>query len=72
VHLGLRWGCRWPVVVGMVLSGLLLITGASTENAFLVVVLLALCFLFNQLTEGAYWASSIAIGGRYAGTAGYA
>jgi len=69
-HFGLRWGCRWPVVVGMVLSGLLLITGANTENAFLAVVLLALCFLFNQLTEGAYWASSIAIGGRYAGTAG--
>jgi ACS family D-galactonate transporter-like MFS transporter len=29
-----------------------------------------LCFLFNQLTEGSYWASSMAIGGRFAGTAG--
>ncbi len=69
-RLGLRWGCRWPVITGMVLSGLLLVAGAITESAMLAVILLALCFFFNQLTEGAYWASSMAIGGRYAGTAG--
>jgi hypothetical protein len=32
--------------------------------------MLALCFFFNQLTEGAYWATSIAIGGQFSGTAG--
>ena len=68
--LGLRWGCRWPVVVGMVISGLLLIGGSVTENAQTAVVMLALCFFFNQLTEGAYWGTSIAIGGIHAGAAG--
>jgi len=67
---GLRWGCRWPVVFGMVISGGLLMVGALTESACLAVVMLAFCFLFNQLTEGAYWATSMAIGGRFAGTAG--
>ena len=33
-------------------------------------LLLALCFFFNQVTEGAYWASSMSIGGRLAGSAG--
>jgi hypothetical protein len=31
---------------------------------------LVLCFFFNQLNEGPYWASSIAVGGRHAGAAG--
>ena len=67
---GLRWGCRWPVVAGMVISGLLLIGGSVTGNAHVAVVMLALCFFFNQLTEGAYWGTSIAIGGAHAGAAG--
>ena len=33
-------------------------------------IMLGLCFFFNQMTEGPYWASSIAIGGRHAGAAG--
>ena len=69
-RMGLRWGCRSVVVFGMAVSGVLLIIGSVTESASLAVTMLALCFLFNQLTEGAYWASSMAIGRRYAGTAG--
>ena len=30
----------------------------------------SLCFFFNQLTEGTFWATSIAIGGQFAGSAG--
>ena len=67
---GLRWGCRWPVITGMVISALLLVGGAFNTSPYLAVTMLALCFFFNQLTEGAYWATSIAIGGQFAGTAG--
>ena len=69
-RLGMRWGCRWPVIVGMVASALLLIVGAVHSSPYVAVVTLALCFFFNQLTEAAYWAGSIAIGGMHAGAAG--
>ena len=68
--LGLRLGYRWPVIAGMVLSGILLIWGAFTANPGVAVAMLAFCFFFNQLTEGGYWGTSIAIGGQFAGTAG--
>ena len=68
--IGLRWGCRMPIVIGMVTSAALLIGVAVTPNAYLAAGMLGLCFFFNQTCEGAYWASSIAIGGRHAGAAG--
>ncbi|MFT5140715.1 MAG: ACS family glucarate transporter-like MFS transporter [Lysobacterales bacterium] len=68
--LDLRWGCRWPAIIGMLLSAVLLVGGAYANSPVIAVVLLGLCFFFNQLTEGAYWAMSIAIGGQFAGTAG--
>ena len=67
---GIRWGCRWPVIIGLIASGILLIGGAVHPNPAFAVTLLGLCFFFNQLTEGTYWASSIAIGGQFAGAAG--
>ena len=48
----------------------MLFIGAVTESAYMAVAMLALCFLFNQMTEGSYWAASMAISKRYAGTAG--
>jgi ACS family glucarate transporter-like MFS transporter len=68
--LGLRWGCRWPVIIGMAVSAVLLLIGAFHGNQWVAVSALVLCFFFNQLNEGPYWASSIAIGGRHAGAAG--
>jgi ACS family glucarate transporter-like MFS transporter len=67
---GLRWGCRWPVVIGMVVSAALLFVGAFHPNQNVAVAMLVMCFFFNQLNEGPYWASSIAIGGKQAGAAG--
>jgi len=67
---GLRWGCRWPIIIGMVVSGLLLIGGAFHSNPAIAVTLLALCFFFNQMTEGSYWATSIAVGSQFSGAAG--
>jgi ACS family glucarate transporter-like MFS transporter len=67
---GLRWGCRWPIIIGLTASGILLIAGSMHTDPIIAVVLLALCFFFNQVTEGTYWATSIAIGGQFAGSAG--
>ncbi len=69
-HFGLRWGCRWPVIIGMSTSALLLLAGAFHPSPAVAVSALVLCFFFNQLNEGPYWASSVAVGGRHAGAAG--
>ena len=69
-RVGLRWGCRWPVVVGMLVSGSLLIFGTLSSQPQLAVAAFVMCFFFNQLTEAPYWAVTISIGGRHAGAAG--
>ena len=66
---GLRWGFRLLPMIGMILSGTCLLAGAYSTNTHLAMVLFILCFLFNQLTEGAFWGTSIAIGGDQAGAA---
>ncbi len=67
---GLRWGCRWPIVVGMLASAALLLGVALHPRAEVAAVLLGLCFFFNQTTEGPYWATATAVGGRHAGATG--
>jgi ACS family glucarate transporter-like MFS transporter len=69
-RLGLRWGCRWPILVGLLGSAALLLGVALHPNANVAAALLGLCFFFNQTTEGPYWATATAIGGRHAGAAG--
>jgi ACS family glucarate transporter-like MFS transporter len=68
--LGLRWGCRWPVIIGMTASAALLLVGALHPAPFIAVSAMVLLFFFNQLNEGPYWATSVAVGGRHAGAAG--
>jgi len=68
--LGLRWGCRWPVVIGMGMSAVLLLVGAFHPSVVVAVTAMVLLFFFNQLNEGPYWATSVAVGGRQAGAAG--
>ena len=69
-RLGLRWGCRWSIVVGLLASAALLLGVAFHPRADVAAVMLGLCFFFNQTTEGPYWATATAIGGRHAGAAG--
>lgn len=66
---GMRRGCRWPAMFGVTLSGLFLLAGSISGSAYIAVACLAASFLFNQLTEGAFWAAGIAIGGRHAAAA---
>jgi MFS family permease len=69
-RIGLRWGIRWPIIIGLLASAGFLVLGAFHSDPVVAVTMLALCFLFNQLTDGAYWSASIAIGGESSGTAG--
>ena len=48
----------------------MLISACHPETDAVAVSALVLLFFFNQLNEGPYWASSVAIGGKQAGAAG--
>ena len=54
----------------MTTSAALLLVGALHPNAWIAVSSMVLLFFFNQMNEGPYWATSIAVGGRHAGAAG--
>ncbi|MEM1412952.1 MAG: hypothetical protein AAGH19_11405, partial [Pseudomonadota bacterium] len=69
-RLGIRWGCRWPVVIGLLIAAVLLVVGALSPNPMVAATLLALCFFFNQMTEASFWVASMSIGGAMAGSAG--
>lgn len=66
---GMRRGCASPAAVALVLSGIFVLVGAMTGNAYIAVGCLALSFLCNQVTEAAFWAAGISIGGRNAAAA---
>ena len=66
--LGVRWGCRLPIVIGCSVSAMLLIGVAVHPDAYVAAFMLGACFFFNQFTEGAFAANGAAIGGRHAGT----
>lgn len=66
---GMRRGCAVPAAVALVLSGAFLFVGAISGNAYVAVACIAVSFLANQVTEAAYWAAGIGIGGRNAGAA---
>lgn len=66
---GMRWGCARPAMVALFLSGVFVFFGAMTGNAYIAVGCLALSFLCNQITEAAFWAAGISIGGRNAAAA---
>ncbi len=68
-HFGLRRGCAWTAILGLVMSGILFAIGTQNNHEMVVVVCLALSFFFNQLTEGAFWVAAISIGGHRAATA---
>ena len=63
-------GCRWTGMTCMLASGLLLLLAALSASVYLTVACLCACFLCNQMTEGAYWAASMGVGGRHAAAAG--
>jgi ACS family glucarate transporter-like MFS transporter len=68
--IGLRWGSRWPIIIAQAGCAIFIVIGAYYQDPIIAVTFLALCFFCQQITEGAYWSSSIAIGNQLAGAAG--
>ena len=66
---GARTACRIVGVVGLALTGVLLIAAARAPQPLLAVLLLSLCLGAQQLTDPVYWAATISVSGRRASTA---
>jgi ACS family glucarate transporter-like MFS transporter len=54
-RIGLRWGCRLPLVIGGVASALCLLGGIFIPSQSVAVFLLIACLFFNQVEEAPYW-----------------
>ena len=68
-RLGSRTGRRLVAMLGLGLSGILLLVGANVTTPYVAIVALALCVGFGESTEGAFWASMTEITGSHSGTA---
>ena len=66
---GARRGYHAMPVFGLLGAAIFMVAAAAARDASTAVVLLALCLGFQQLTEGAFWGATTAVGGRYAATA---
>ena len=60
---GTRAGFRLVPLIALPAAGLLLLVAVNCANPFLAVGTLALCYGFVELTEGAYWAAAMTVGG---------
>jgi ACS family glucarate transporter-like MFS transporter len=65
-HFGLRYGPRRMVATSLVLSAIFLAVGAVADNPMFAIVMLCICFAFNQLTEAPFWVATMAVSGRHA------
>jgi sugar phosphate permease len=60
---GARHGLRVVPLIALPAAAALLLLAAAAGNAYLAVAALALCFGSIELTEGAFWAAAMAVGG---------
>jgi ACS family glucarate transporter-like MFS transporter len=63
------WARRIPAIVGLTLAGLCMIYGAVVKDPYLAIAGLALSIGFDQFAEPEYWAATMDVAGRHAGTA---
>jgi ACS family glucarate transporter-like MFS transporter len=68
-RLGLRRGYRILPIAGLLMAGGLIYAAGAARGPVAAVVLLSLCLAFQQLTEGAFWAATIAVSGGHAAVA---
>jgi sugar phosphate permease len=68
-RLGIRWGCRWPSIIGLLLSGAFLALAGAAPDPYIGVVFLSLCLGFQQFTDSASWAATTSVGGEHASAA---
>lgn len=65
-RIGLRRGCRWPVIFGCVGSGIAMAAAALAGTAYLAVGFLCLGLALQQLTDSVYWTATMSVSGRHA------
>jgi ACS family glucarate transporter-like MFS transporter len=65
-RIGLRWGCRWPAIVGGLGCGLAMAAAAMAGDPYLAVGFLCAGLAFQQLTDSVYWAATMSVSGRHA------
>ncbi|RMG54398.1 MAG: MFS transporter [Acidobacteria bacterium] len=65
---GKTWGRRLPVMSGMSLAGLFLITGSQTSHARLAIVFLALAAGLTGFATVNWWATTVDLTRRFAGS----
>ncbi len=65
---GKRWGRSGVGCMAMVLTGIFILLGAATDNAILAVTLLSASTGILMLSVAAFWATTIDLAARYAGT----
>ena len=68
--IGPRWGYAALPILGLLLGAFLILAAAWAHDPVVAVVYLSLCLGCQQLTEGAFWAATIAVGGRRSCAAG--
>jgi ACS family glucarate transporter-like MFS transporter len=60
-RLGARWGYRAAPLLSLPAAGVLLLVAIHVANAYAAVAALSLAFAAVEITEGAYWASTMQI-----------
>ena len=68
-RLGIRWGCRFTSITGLLLAGGFLALAGAAQDPYLAVVYLSLCLGFQQFTDSAAWAATTSVGGEHSSAA---
>ena len=63
-RIGKRRGTRITGIVGLTLAAGLILLAANATSPYICVVFLSLCLAFQQMTEGAFWATTISVAER--------
>jgi ACS family glucarate transporter-like MFS transporter len=68
-RLGMGRGTRITAMIGLGVAAAFILLAASAQSAILAVLFLSICLGGQQLTEGAFWAATIAVSGQRASAA---
>jgi ACS family glucarate transporter-like MFS transporter len=68
-RIGIRRSCRGSAMAGLLFSGLFLVAAATATDPRITVLCLCLCMGCQQFTEAPFWAATISVAGRDAGSA---
>ena len=62
---GVHRGARFQAMTGLILSGVFLYFGATSDSVAMAVILLCCSFGFTQLTEAPFWVAAMGVAGRH-------